>query len=237
MKFLHKASLPKSRREGSELECSTQILISTPSTLWKLISSNYLPDGVRNIKHIVIDEADKLFELELIDYIDRIITAVGERDKLQKQPQKAIYTATLQPNIEQLVRTILISPVKLLIGKKNTVVETVKQRLVYVGAQEHGKLAALRDIFAHGFKPPILIFLQSKQRAKELFWELKYDPIKVGIIHADMTKHHRDLVVLQFRTGKIWVFMHLENYIFPLGTYMFRAHVQRNRFQRSQPRC
>lgn len=36
-------------------------------------------------------------------------------------------------------------------------------------------------------KPPVLIFLQSKQRAKELYHELQYDDINVDVIHADRT--------------------------------------------------
>lgn len=36
--------------------------------------------------------------------------------------------------------------------------------------------------------PPVLIFLQSKERARELFYELLYDGINVDVIHADRTQ-------------------------------------------------
>ena len=39
-----------------------------------------------------------------------------------------------------------------------------------------------------GLSPPVLIFLQSKERAKELFSELIYDGINVDAIHADRTQ-------------------------------------------------
>ena len=39
-----------------------------------------------------------------------------------------------------------------------------------------------------GFSPPILVFVQSKERAKELFNELIYDGINVDVIHADRTQ-------------------------------------------------
>lgn len=39
-----------------------------------------------------------------------------------------------------------------------------------------------------GLSPPVLIFLQSKERAKELFNELIYDGINVDVIHADRTQ-------------------------------------------------
>lgn len=56
-----------------------------------------------------------------------------------------------------------------------------------------------------GLKPPVLIFVQSKARAKELFHELVYDGINVDVIHADRTKQQRDDVVRQFRSGRVWV--------------------------------
>lgn len=80
-----------------------------------------------------------------------------------------------------------------------------------------------------GISPPVLIFLQSKERARELFNELLYDGINVDVIHADRTQLQvkqinflyekkifsflqsilfllqRDNVVRAFREGKIWV--------------------------------
>ena len=53
----------------------------------------------------------------------------------------------------------------------------------------------------------MLIFLQSKERAKELFKELIYDGINVDVIHADRTQLERDNIVNSFRAGRIWVLL------------------------------
>eukprot|EP00118_Oscarella_pearsei_P012556 m.93242 g.93242 ORF g.93242 m.93242 type:complete len:211 (+) comp36777_c1_seq2:1593-2225(+) len=87
---------------------------------------------------------------------------------------------------------------------RNTTTETVEQRLVFVG-QEAGKLIGIRDIIRKGFKPPMLVFVQSKERAKELFHELIYDGLNVDVVHADRTQAQRDNVVRSFRLGKIWI--------------------------------
>jgi ATP-dependent RNA helicase DDX52/ROK1 len=42
--------------------------------------------------------------------------------------------------------------------------------------------------FFQGLTPPVLIFVQTKERAKELFSELIYDGINVDVIHADRTQ-------------------------------------------------
>lgn len=61
------------------------------------------------------------------------------------------------------------------------------QKLQFVGS-EHGKLIAIRDLIRQGISPPVLIFVQSKERAQQLFNELIYDGIMVDVIHADRTQ-------------------------------------------------
>ena len=54
---------------------------------------------------------------------------------------------------------------------KNAAAETVSQRLLFCGREE-GKLLALRGIVKEGLTPPVLIFVQSKERAMQLFHSL-----------------------------------------------------------------
>merc|ERR1712187_605171 len=54
-------------------------------------------------------------------------------------------------------------------------------------------------------KPPALIFVQSKERAKQLFGELVYDGVFADAIHGDRTKQQRDNSVKAFREGRTWM--------------------------------
>lgn len=54
-----------------------------------------------------------------------------------------------------------------------------------------------------GLRPPVLLFLQSKERARELFHELVYDGVRVDVLHAERTQEQRDAVVRRFRTGEV----------------------------------
>ena len=104
---------------------------------------------------------------------------------------------------------------------RNSATETVKQELLFVG-QESGKMIAIRDIIRkvsfflssfttsphfcdnwQGFTPPVLVFVQSIERAKELFHELIYDGLNVDVIHSERTQAQRDNVVKCFRSGKV----------------------------------
>lgn len=92
---------------------------------------------------------------------------------------------------------------------RNAATETIKQELLYTGT-EAGKMIALRQLVQKGIKPPVLIFVQSIERAKELFHELVFDGINVEVIHSDRTKAQRDKIIDQFRVGKIWVLIATE---------------------------
>jgi len=71
--------------------------------------------------------------------------------------------------------------------------------------KEEGKLVAIRNIISRGIKPPVLIFVQNKERNLELYNELKYDPIRVDYISADKTQATRDEAIVNFRMGETWV--------------------------------
>ena len=58
---------------------------------------------------------------------------------------------------------------------------------------------------SQGLTPPVLVFVQTKERAKELYMELVYDGINVDVIHAERSQLQRDNVVKSFRSGQIWV--------------------------------
>lgn len=56
-----------------------------------------------------------------------------------------------------------------------------------------------------GFTPPMLVFVQSIERAKALFQELIYDGMNVDVIHSERTQAQRDNVVKSFRSGKVQI--------------------------------
>ncbi|XP_040495763.1 probable ATP-dependent RNA helicase DDX52 [Ursus maritimus] len=118
--------------------------------------------------------------------------------------RRAMFSATFAYDVEQWCKLNLDNVITVSIGARNSAVETVEQELLFVGS-ETGKLLAMRELVKKGFNPPVLVFVQSIERAKELFHELIYEGINVDVIHADRTQQQRDNTVHSFRAGKIWV--------------------------------
>ncbi|KAJ3013120.1 RNA-dependent ATPase rok1 [Thoreauomyces humboldtii] len=178
------------------------ILISTPLRLAHAVQSQGLK--LDKVRHLVLDEADKLLELGFLDQVDDVLALCGGDGV-----RKSLFSATIPSGVEELAKTFMRDPIRVVIGQKNAATETINQKLLYVG-QEAGKLIAIRQLVSSGLKPPVLIFVQSIERAKELFHELVYDGINVDVMHGERTKHQRDTIVQNFRAGKVWVLIATE---------------------------
>ncbi len=118
--------------------------------------------------------------------------------------QRALFSATIGPFVSELAAQFLHNHVHITVGTENAGNTNIKQILKFVG-REDGKLLAIRQIVQEGIKPPVLLFLQSVERAKALFKELVYDGINVDVIHAEKSAKQREEVIRRFRQGDIWV--------------------------------
>lgn len=177
----------------------TDILISTPLKLVHFIKSGAMK--LDEVKWIVIDEVDKLFEESNHSFDEDlaiILDACSNDDK-----KFALFSATTTKEMTPFVHQHMTEFATVNI-QANLPTTSVDQELKYVGT-ESAKLLAFREIVREGISPPVLIFLQSKDRAKQLFSELMYDGLNVDIIHSDRTQGERDEVYKKFREGKIWV--------------------------------
>lgn len=173
------------------------VLVSTPLRLSRM--SEEKKADLSRVQHLVLDEADKLFELGFAEQIDGVLAACTDPAVV-----RSMFSATLPETVEALARTVMQDPIRVVIGERNTPVETVEQKLLFVGSEE-GKLLAMRQMFQKGLQPPVLVFVQSKERAKQLHKELAYDGVNVDVIHADRSQAKREAVVDSFRAGQTWV--------------------------------
>lgn len=174
------------------------ILISTPLRLLALTGQGKL--DLSRVKHVVLDEVDKLFEQGFIQQTDSILEQCTAPDL-----QRAMFSATIPAGVEEIANNIMFSPVRVIVGKKEGANTQIDQKLVYTGS-EHGKLIEMRRMLQEGeLEPPVIVFVQSVARAKALFHELIYDGVNVDVIHGERTQTQRDKVIEHFKNGDIWL--------------------------------
>ena len=118
---------------------------------------------------------------------------------------RGLFSATVTPMVRSLSESILRNPVDVCISSGNAANPDIDQELMFVGREE-GKLLAIRQLVARGqLHPPVIVFLQSQDRAQALFEELLYDKIHVDVIHAGRSRAAREKAVANFRKGDTWV--------------------------------
>ena len=118
-----------------------------------------------------------------------------------------LISATLAPEVEQWCSLNLDNVCSVSIGTRNTANQIVKQSLVYTGT-EKGKLLAFRQLLQDGdLTPPVIVFVQTKDRAKELYKELESEKnqLHIDILHAERSQLQRLQTLQQFRAGYVWV--------------------------------
>ncbi|XP_021783975.1 probable ATP-dependent RNA helicase DDX52 isoform X3 [Papio anubis] len=199
--MIHKAAVA-AKKFGPKSSKKFDILVTTPNRLIYLLKQD--PPGIdlTSVEWLVVDESDKLFEDGKTGFRDQLASIFLACTS--HKVRRAMFSATFAYDVEQWCKLNLDSVISVSIGARNSAVETVEQELLFVGS-ETGKLLAMRELVKKGFNPPVLVFVQSIERAKELFHELIYEGINVDVIHAERTQQQRDNTVHSFRAGRIWV--------------------------------
>ncbi|CAN3365337.1 ATP-dependent RNA helicase Rok1p [Diutina catenulata] len=174
------------------------VLVSTPLRLIELVKHEKV--SLSLVTELVVDEADKLFSRGFVEQTDEILSHCTN-----PRIRKSMFSATMLSGVEDMARSIMRDPIRVVVGKKEAASSTIDQKLVFTGNEE-GKLLAIRQMIQNSeFKPPVIIFLQSIHRAKALFHELLYDRLNVDVIHAERTPKQREEVIKRFKQGDIWV--------------------------------
>lgn len=174
------------------------IIVSTPLRLLDVVKNGHV--DLSEVEELVIDEADRLFDKGFVEQTDALLA-----ECTHPYLRKLCFSATIPASVEDLAKSIMRDPIRIIVGQKDTASSTIEQKLVFTGSED-GKLIAIRQMIQAGeFKPPVIIFLQLITRAKALFHELLYDKLNVDVIHAERTPKQRDEVIKRFKNGDIWV--------------------------------
>lgn len=217
------------------------ILITTPNRLVYMLKNSENSLNLEHVEWLIIDESDKLFEAGPKGFREQLAAIYQACSKAKK----AMFSATLAPEVEQWCSLNLDNSCSVSIGARNTANHIVEQSLVYTGT-EKGKLLAFRQLLLDGgLTPPVLVFVQTKERAKELFDEINggdKQQLRVGVLHAERSQLQRLQTLQQFRAGYVWVLICTElvgrgidfkgvnlvvNYDFPPSTISYIHRVGR----------
>ena len=133
------------------------ILVSPPNRLVHMLQQDPPLLSLDRVEWLIVDEADKLFEAGVSGFREQL--AAIHRACSGPGLRRAMFSATLGPEVEAWCRLNMDNLVRVRVGAANSATDTIHQRLVYCGT-EAGKLHAFRDIVRAGLQPPVLVFVQ-----------------------------------------------------------------------------
>ena len=106
----------------TELRRGVEIVICTPGRMIDVLSlSNGKITNLRRVTYLVIDEADRMFDMGFEPQITKIVQ--GSR----KDRQTVMFSATFPKNVEKLAKNILNKPVEIVVGGRNKTCQNVEQ--------------------------------------------------------------------------------------------------------------
>lgn len=168
------------------------IIVGCPGRVCDMMKRQYI-DG-RNIKILVIDEADEMLSQGFLEQIKNIIL------KMNSNTQIALFSATLPPNISEITDNFMRNPVHIIVKSESLTLEGIKQFYIAVN-NDYDKYLTLKDIYHLISVSQCIIYCNSVTRVIELYNSMKNDNFPVSCIHSKMYKDERQSAFNEFKSG------------------------------------
>ena len=149
----------------------------------------------KNIKHLILDEADRMLDMGFIDDINIIIS------HLPKKHQTLMFSATMPKSIRQLAQKILHNPVEISLAN-STPAEGIDQKAYLIFDEQKVKMIKhILDENKHF--DSILIFTSTKSKINEIVRSLNRNGFPSHGISSDLDQNKREEVLRDFRSKQI----------------------------------
>lgn len=178
--------------QKAALKEGTDIIVATPGKLLSHINQGYV--NFSKLKHLVLDEADKMLDMGFSLDIDTIIK------RLPKKRQTLLFSATMAVKIRDLARKILKHPEEITLAVSKPA-EGVTQS-VYL-AYEEQKIPLLKFILEEReHYTGIIIFTSSKSKVFEIVNGLRKNGFKSRGVSSSLDQDEREEVLRGFRSKR-----------------------------------
>jgi ATP-dependent RNA helicase RhlE len=168
-----------------------EVLIATPGRLLDLIDHNAL--SISGIQHLVIDEADKMFQLGFGEEMNKLFTL------MPAVKQTTLFSATLNDKVSEMKERLAINPVIIEIKKEEVEIDNIEQLAYHVSPENKGPF--LRYLIKEKKVEKALIFVSSTRSADNLVEKLKKNKIKAVAIHSQKSQGARRNNLEEFKVN------------------------------------
>ncbi|GFT09438.1 probable ATP-dependent RNA helicase DDX46 [Nephila pilipes] len=183
----------------AELKRGAEIIVCTPGRMIDMLAANNgRVTNLRRCTYLVLDEADRMFDMGFEPQVMRIV------DSTRPDRQTVLFSATFPRQMEALARRILTKPVEVQVGGRSVVCKDVEQHVVVI--EEDGKFLKLLELLGYyQDQGSALVFVDKQENADLLLKDLIKASYNCMALHGGIDQFDRDSTICDFKAGKISV--------------------------------
>ncbi|KAJ6647333.1 putative ATP-dependent RNA helicase DDX46 [Pseudolycoriella hygida] len=181
----------------AELKRGAEVIVCTPGRMIDMLAANSgRVTNLRRVTYIVLDEADRMFDMGFEPQVMRII------DNIRPDRQTVMFSATFNRQMEALARRILKKPIEVQVGGRSVVCKEVDQNVAVL--DEEAKFFKLLELLGHYQEHgSIIVFVDKQENADILLKDLMKASYSCMSLHGGIDQFDRDSTILDFKSGRV----------------------------------
>jgi len=175
------------------LKRGVDILVATPGRLLDLHGQGLL--DLSRVETFVLDEADRMLDMGFIHDVRRVLKLLPE------QKQTLFFSATMPPEVMELVNALLHDYARVAVDPISSPVEVIRQSLYFVDKSNKTKLLA--HLIEEQGMDSVLVFSRTKHGANRIANDLIKRGISAAAIHGNKSQTARQQALADFKAGNV----------------------------------
>ena len=182
-------------KQRQQLKDGCDIIIATPGRLLDYYKQQVF--GFNGVEVMVIDEADRMFDLGFIKDVRFIFRRLPARE----QRQVLLFSATLSHRVLELAYEHMHNAEKLAVETENITADRVRQQVFFPSKEE--KMPLLLNLLERTSAERSIIFVNTKAAAERVTDRVKRQGYRVGALSGDVPQLKRQKLLQRFQEGQL----------------------------------
>lgn len=182
-------------KQVAALKKGADILIGTPGRVIDLNQGGQM--DLANVGFLVIDEADRMFDMGFYPDLRTLIKVLPASEKRQTM----LFSATLNSYVKNLAWEYTRNPAEITIAAENITVDEIDQELLHVSSTDKTRL--LLGIINSEKPESLIIFCNTKRTCEVIAKRLRINGVETEYIIGDLPQKKRLAIMDKFKAGKV----------------------------------
>jgi ATP-dependent RNA helicase DeaD len=168
------------------------VVVATPGRMLDHIQRGTI--NLNAVKILVMDEADRMFDMGFIKDVEKIIR------KCPKQRQTMFFSATISPKVKNLAHKHMVDPEIVLAGN---IVDPEKLKQVTISVSKNKKFSLLTHLLKQDDKHLAMVFCNTRHISDFVEGNLRSNGINAAAIHGGLTQNKRLITIDRFNSSEV----------------------------------